>query len=203
VHHTLCNVLEPRYERLFVPDSFANRAGKGTHRTVERLQQLARRYRYVLRTDIVQHFPSIDHQILLHTLRRPVPEDDVMALVDVVLASGAGVLDDEHQVVWLPGDDLLAACRPRGLPIGNLISQFWSNCYLHPFDQFVTRELGYGADECGDGRRPTAARECLVPVGRAPWPLDAAPPYGGRSRRRVNMVAAESGFITNVIDEGR
>ncbi|MBK7673654.1 MAG: RNA-directed DNA polymerase [Candidatus Accumulibacter sp.] len=40
-----------------------------------------------------------------------------------------------------PGDDLLAACRPRGLPIGNLSSQFWSNCYLHPFDQFVTREL--------------------------------------------------------------
>jgi RNA-directed DNA polymerase len=42
-------------------------------------------------------------------------------------------------------DDLLAICRPRGLPIGNLTSQFWSNCYLHPFDQFVTRELGCGA----------------------------------------------------------
>jgi RNA-directed DNA polymerase len=27
------------------------------------------------------------------------------------------------------------------LPIGNLTSQFWANCYLHPFDQFVTREL--------------------------------------------------------------
>ncbi len=32
-------------------------------------------------------------------------------------------------------------CRPRGLPIGNLTSQFWSNCYLHPFDQFIKREL--------------------------------------------------------------
>jgi RNA-directed DNA polymerase len=39
-------------------------------------------------------------------------------------------------MVWFDGDDLLAACRPRGLPIGNLTSQFWSNC-----DQFVTREL--------------------------------------------------------------
>ena len=65
-----------------------------------------------------------------------------MALVDAVLASGAGVLEDEYEMVWFPGDDLLAACRPRGLPIGNLTSQFWSNCYLHPFDQFVTRELG-------------------------------------------------------------
>jgi len=145
VHHALCNVIEPRFERLFIADSYANRVGKGTHRAVERLQQFARRYRYALRADIVQHFPSIDHQILLHTLRRVVPEDDVMALVDVVLASGAGVLDDEHQMVWFPGDDLLAACRPRGLPIGNLTSQFWSNCYLHPFDQFVTRELRCGA----------------------------------------------------------
>ena len=42
---------------------------------------------------------------------------------------------------WFPGDDLLAAIRPRGLPIGNLTSQFWANCYLNPFDHFVKREL--------------------------------------------------------------
>ena len=29
----------------------------------------------------------------------------------------------------------------RGLPIGNLTSQFWANCYLSSFDHFVTREL--------------------------------------------------------------
>ena len=44
-------------------------------------------------------------------------------------------------MAWFNGDDLLAACRPRGLPIGNLTSQFWSNCYLDPFDHFVKREL--------------------------------------------------------------
>jgi len=141
VHHALCRVIEPRFERLFIADSYANRVGKGTHRAVTRLQQLARRYRYVLRADIVKHFPSIDHAILRETLARVIPEEDVMALVDRILESGAGVLDDEYQMVWFPGDDLLAACRPRGLPIGNLSSQFWSNCYLHRFDQFVTREL--------------------------------------------------------------
>jgi RNA-directed DNA polymerase len=36
---------------------------------------------------------------------------------------------------------LLAALRPRGLPIGNLTSQWWGNCYLNPFDHFVRREL--------------------------------------------------------------
>jgi hypothetical protein len=42
---------------------------------------------------------------------------------------------------WFPGDDLWAAQRPRGLPIGNLTSQFWANVYLNPFDHFVKREL--------------------------------------------------------------
>ena len=31
---------------------------------------------------------------------------------------------------------------PRGLPIGNLTSQFWANVYLNHFDHFVKRELG-------------------------------------------------------------
>jgi len=141
VHHALCAVIEPRFERLFIPDSFANRVGKGTHAAIDRLQSFAQRYRYVLRADIVKHFPSLDHAILRATLARVIPEDDVLNLVDVILASGAGVLADEYSMVYFPGDDLLAACRPRGLPIGNLTSQFWSNCYLHPFDQFVTRGL--------------------------------------------------------------
>ena len=141
VHHALCNVIEPRFERRFSPRSFANRVGKGTHRAVDRLQQLARRHRNALRADVVQHFASIDHEILRGTLARVVSEADVMRLVEVILASGEGVLEDEYRMEWFPGDDLLAACRPRGLPIGNLTSQFWSNCYLHPFDQFVEREL--------------------------------------------------------------
>jgi retron-type reverse transcriptase len=42
---------------------------------------------------------------------------------------------------YFPGDTLWEALRPRGLPIGNLTSQFWANCYLNPFDHFVKREL--------------------------------------------------------------
>lgn len=64
-----------------------------------------------------------------------------MGLIERIVAGGRDVLRDEYDMVWFPGDDLLAACRPRGLPIGNLTSQFWSNCYLHPFDLFVKREL--------------------------------------------------------------
>jgi len=142
VHHALCNLLEPLFERRFIPDSFANRVGKGTHRAVDRLQAFAKRYRCVLRLDIVKHFPSIDHAILLDIIGREVRDPGVMDLVARIIASGDGVLEQEYAIVWFPGDDLLAACRPRGLPIGNLTSQFWSNCYLHPLDLFIKRELG-------------------------------------------------------------
>ena len=96
----------------------------------------------MLRADVVQHFASVNHAILLDILRRRIPEPDVMRLVETIVDNGGGVLDDEYRTVRFPGDDLLAVCRPRGLPIGNLTSQFWSNCYLHPFDVFVKRELG-------------------------------------------------------------
>jgi hypothetical protein len=141
VHHALCNVIEPRFERRFIFDSYANRPGKGTHRAVDRVQYFARRYRYVLRMDIVKHFPSIDHAILRHTLAQVIPEDDLLWLVDKILESGDGVLKDEYTMVWFAGDDLFAALRPRGLPIGNLTSQFWSNCYLDPLDHFIKRDL--------------------------------------------------------------
>lgn len=141
VHHALCNVIEPWFERTFIFDSYANRRGKGTHRAIDRLQQFARRYRYVLRLDIVQHFPSIDHEILLAILFRTIQDDDVRWLAQTIIASGSGILEDEYRMVWYPGDDLLALARSRGLPIGNLTSQFWSNCFLNPFDHFVKREL--------------------------------------------------------------
>jgi hypothetical protein len=50
-------------------------------------------------------------------------------------------LDDQYDMVYFPGDDLLAATRPRGLPIGNLTSQNWANVYLNDLDQFVKHEL--------------------------------------------------------------
>jgi len=141
VHHALCNVIEPIFERSFITDSYANRVGKGTHRALDRCQQFARRYRYVLQCDVRQFFPSVDHTILRSILARKLTDPDVMWLADRILESGVGVLSEEYEMVWFPGDDLFALFRPRGLPIGNLTSQFWANCYLNPFDHFVKREL--------------------------------------------------------------
>ncbi len=140
-HHALCNVTTPYFERLFIANNFANRVGKGTHRALDLCQQYAKRYRYVLQCDVVQFFPSIDHAILRATLLRMLPDESLFWLVDRILASGRAVLSAEYDMMYFPGDDLFAAHRPRGLPIGNLTSQLWANCYLNPFDHFVRREL--------------------------------------------------------------
>ncbi len=142
VHHALCNLIEPIFEVRFHPHSYANRIGKGTHRAIDQLQAYARQYRYALRLDIVKHFPSLDHTVLKEELFGVIQDEQVRQLIRVILASGEGVLADEYEMTYFPGDDLLAAQRPRGLPIGNLTSQFWSNCYLNPLDWFITRELG-------------------------------------------------------------
>lgn len=144
VHHALCNVIEPLFERRLVADTFANRCGKGTHRALDRCQQLARRYPCALQLDVRQYFPSIDHALLREMLARQVSDPGVLSLIDRVLAGGEGVLGEVYEMVYFPGDDLFAALRPRGLPIGNLTSQFWANVYLDPVDQLIKRQVRPG-----------------------------------------------------------
>lgn len=74
-----------------------------------------------------------------------VTDDNTLALIARIIASGDGVLEQEYQPTLFEGDDLLALCRPRGLPIGNLTSQFWANCYLHSLGLFIKRELRWPA----------------------------------------------------------
>ena len=145
VHHALCNVIEPIFEQRFIHDSYANRIGKGTHAALDRCQSYARHYVYVLPCDIRQFFPAIDHALLLATIRRVVVDPDVLWLCQVILESGRDVLAEEYDMVYFPGDDLLAAIRDRGLPIGNLTSQFWGNVYLNQLDHFIKRDLKCGA----------------------------------------------------------
>ncbi len=141
VHHALINVIEPIWEARFIHDTYANRVSKGTHRVLDRCQQFARRWKYVLQCDLKQYFPSIDHQLLRAELARLIGDEAVLGLCDKIIASGVGVLSEEYDMQWFAGDDLFAALRPRGLPIGNLTSQFWANVYLSRFDHFVKREL--------------------------------------------------------------
>lgn len=141
VHHALCNVIEPIWEARFIHDSYACRVGKGTHAALDRCTYFARRYPYVLQCDVVQFFPSVDHPILRTLLAHHVACPPTLRLMDKIIDSGAGIHRERYQMQWFPGDDLLAATRHRGLPIGNQTSQFWANVYLHQLDRFAKQDL--------------------------------------------------------------
>jgi retron-type reverse transcriptase len=141
VHHALVRVIEPIWEARFSQASYACRVGKGTHRAADHAQALLRRYRYVLKADVSQFFPSIDHAILLTLLERHIACRATLDLCRKIIAGGAGILASEYTLTLFPGDDLFAGLRPRGMPIGNLTSQFCANIYLHPLDTLLQREL--------------------------------------------------------------
>lgn len=139
VHHALCNIIEPIFERTFIHDSYANRKGKGTHRAIERYQHYARRYPFVLKCDIRKFFPSLDHEVLKQEIRWRLHDPDTRWLCDAILD---GSNPQEEHIAYFPGDDLFTPFqRRRGLPIGNLTSQFWANVYLNRFDHFVKETL--------------------------------------------------------------
>lgn len=141
LHHVVVRVLEPIFERRFIYDSYACRRGKGTHRALDRAQQYLRRHAYCLKTDIVRFFPNVDHQVLTNVLARHIRDERLMALIRQIIASGEGLLADEATDDYFPGDDLFASLRPKGLPIGNLTSQFFANVLLDTIDHFVKEEL--------------------------------------------------------------
>jgi len=139
VHQAVVQVLEPRFERGFVHDSYACRKGKGTHAALRRVAAWARTWPWFLKVDVEKFFPSVDHAVLLGLVARRVRCPRTLDLLARILASWES---DEAPPRWFPGDDLLAPCRrARGLPIGNLTSQFLANVCLDPVDHLVKDRL--------------------------------------------------------------
>jgi len=139
VHHALCAVVAPVFERSFIADSYANRKALGTHRAVACFEQYRNRYRHVLRADIYRYFPAIDHEILKADFRRHIACKQTLALMDAIVD---GSNPQEPVNLLFPGDDLLTPqSRRRGLPIGNLTSQWFANLYLNRLDHFIKEVL--------------------------------------------------------------
>ncbi len=150
LHHAVMNVLEPILERRFYPHSFACRQGRGTHAASRTLQRLLRRHRHCIQMDVRKFFPSIDHQLLKKTFRRAVADRRLLDLLDRIVD---GSNPQEGVQEWFPGDDLFTpALRPRGLPIGNLTSQWFANWFLDALDHWVSRwrQVGGYVRYCDD-----------------------------------------------------
>lgn len=78
---------------------------------------------YVLKADIRQYFDTVDHETLMENIRRKIKDKKVLWLIRKIL--------DNHRTK-IPG---------KGMPLGNLTSQFFANLYLNELDYFVKHEL--------------------------------------------------------------
>ncbi len=140
IHHAIVNILEPIYEPIFIFDSYASRLNKGTHKAVKKFDEFKRKVSknhqliknaitnnqikgYFLKTDIKKYFDNVDHEILLNILRRKIRDNKVLGLIKQIL------------------DNFETKIKEKGMPLGNLTSQFFANVYLNELDYFIKHNL--------------------------------------------------------------
>jgi retron-type reverse transcriptase len=129
LHHSICRVLIPMFDKSFIFDSYSSRTEKGTHAAGERFRRMAWRLSrnntqvvWMLKCDIRKFFEGVNHDILLKLCAKKVRDKKLLALI-------YQILDSYHS---LPG---------KGIPLGNLTSQLFANIYLNELDQFIKRIL--------------------------------------------------------------
>ncbi len=127
VHHAVHDVIEPIIDKTFIYDSYACRKDKGTHKAVDRAQSFLRANRFCLHGDIKKYFPSIDRGALSGMLAKRIMDKDLLWLLGEIMDSASAISP--------------AGGRGKGLPIGNLTSQFFANLYLNELDYFVKFDL--------------------------------------------------------------
>jgi RNA-directed DNA polymerase len=153
VHHLLYNHVGPRFERAFIADSCACIPGRGTLYAVRRLEAKIRsimqswsRPAFYLKLDLANFFVSIDKQVLAGLLARRIQEPYWRALTEAVLfhdpRPDAILQSPPAKMALIPPHKRLGnQSADRGLPIGNLSSQFFANVYLDVLDQFCKHRL--------------------------------------------------------------
>lgn len=188
VHQAVGAVLEPRFERRLIRDTYASRPGLGTHAALRRARAWARTYPYYAHLDVARYFPSIDHAVLLAELERDVPEPWLRELLAVLL--------DAHWrpgTQYFPGDDLFEPLRRRvGLPLGTYVSQLLANRFLDPVDHLakdrlcVRGYLRYMDDMLVFGRARAEVAEVALALEERAWslrlrlhPYEVRPTRGG------------------------
>jgi len=78
-------------------------------------------YGYVLKADIKHYFDSVNHKVMMRSISRKIQDDKVLWLIKKILGN--------HFT------------KGKGMPIGNLTSQFFANVYLNELDYFVKHRL--------------------------------------------------------------
>ncbi len=122
LHHALMNVCGNLLDKRQLHDSYACRKGKGTYAAIERAMNLHRKYEWCAKMDIRKYFDSIDHLILKRQLASIFKERELLMLFYDII--------DSYNTV-----------QGKGLPIGNLTSQYFANQYLCLLDHYAKEVL--------------------------------------------------------------
>ncbi len=140
VHHALCNIIEQIFDKTFIHDSYANRKGKGTHKAIERFDYFKKKVSknntnscYILKCDIKKYFDSMNHAVLINILKKKIKDEKVIRLIKIILENHKSNNDKENKNNKNKEN--------KGMPLGNLTSQFFANVYLNEFDQYVKHKL--------------------------------------------------------------
>ena len=148
VHHLLYNKVADRFHRRFIADSYACIPGRGTHKAVARLEHMSRsitcnwqKPAFVLKMDVANFFVSIDKEILDSLLSKHIHEAWWLSLCRKILhhdpVVGAKFQSPYKLLCKVPRHKSLLHSDGRGLPIGNLSSQFFANVYMDTLDQYA------------------------------------------------------------------
>ncbi|MGA2143220.1 MAG: reverse transcriptase/maturase family protein [Brevinematales bacterium] len=128
MHHSIMNILEPIFERQLIFHCYACRKGKGMHAAVQYAFNQCKACRYFIKLDVRKYFDSIDHETLKRQLYHLIKDDRTLSLL-------YGIIDSYHT---LSGTSIQPG---KGLPIGNLTSQFFANLYLSCLDHYILEHL--------------------------------------------------------------
>jgi retron-type reverse transcriptase len=146
VHHLLINYLEPIWEKKFIFHSYACRIEKGSHKAIIYLKKSIDPKLFYLQVDIQSFFVSIDKKILFKIIKKYIKNPNILWLAEKIIFQNPtanyqikGSLDPLYSIPL--EKSLFGNSASRGLPIGNLTSQFFANIYLNEIDQFAKHIL--------------------------------------------------------------
>ncbi len=122
LQHALMTVCHPYFERYQLYDSYACRKGKGTYAAIERAQVFSSKYTYFAKLDVRKYFETIDHTVLKQQLNHLFKDATLLQILCTII-------------------DAYSNQPNKGLPIGNLTSQYFANHFLAKADHFIKNEL--------------------------------------------------------------
>ena len=123
VHHAIMNICAVDFENKQITYSYACRKGKGTFAAIKQAACYQKKYAWFLKLDVRKYFNSIDHAILFSQLQRMYKDEAFLNLLWQI------IIDSYH------------ATDEKGVPIGNLTSQYIANHYLSYADKYLTEQL--------------------------------------------------------------